>query len=75
MKTINISGIKPLALVVTPEEGTANLSARLDYEYLLEDGSTYKNASMNIPLTTAQQTTIKNFVLAAITKAKELEGI
>ncbi len=79
MKTISITDIKPLALVITPEQGehglTGNLLARLDYEYLLADGTGHKNMSMDIPLTAAQQTTIKNFVANAVTKAKQVEGI
>lgn len=77
LKTVTVNDIKFNALVVTyvsvDEKGTQKLNARLDYEYLQSDGSTLKNASQELVLSTGDTSTLTNFINSKMTAMRALE--
>jgi hypothetical protein len=77
LKTVTVNDIKFNALVLTyvttDDKGTQKLNARLDYEYLQSDGSSLKNASQEITLTSGDITTLTNFINTKMTAMRALE--
>lgn len=78
LKTVTVNDIKFNALVVTyvtiDDKGTQKLNARLDYEYLQSDGSSLKNASQELVLTSGDTSTLTNFINSKMTSMRTLEG-
>ena len=67
IKTVDVNEIKFNALVVTyttDSIGTQKLQARMDYEYLQNDGTPLKNASSEMVLSSGDITTLTNFINA-----------
>lgn len=77
LKTVTVNDIKFNALVVTyvstDDKGTQKLNARLDYEYLQSDGSSLKNASQEIVLTSGDTSTLTNLINSKMTAMRALE--
>lgn len=77
LKTVTVNDIKFNALVVTyvsvDDKGTQKLNARLDYEYLQSDGSTLKNASQELTLTSGDSSTLTNFINSQMNVIRGLE--
>jgi hypothetical protein len=66
LKSVTVNDIKFNALVVTyvstDDKGTQKLQARMDYEYLQADGSSLKNASSEMVLSSGDISTLTNFI-------------
>jgi hypothetical protein len=77
LKTVDVNSLKFNALVVTyvqiDDKGGQKLNARLDYEYLQSDGSSLKNASSNIVLSTGDISTLTSFITSKMAAQQTLE--
>jgi len=77
IKTVDVNEIKFNALVVTyttDSIGTQKLQARMDYEYLQNDGTPLKNASSEMVLSSGDITTLTNFINAKMLVIRAQEG-
>jgi hypothetical protein len=77
LKTVTVNDIKFNALVLTyvivDDKGTQKLQARLDYEYLQSDGSTLKNTSQELVLTSGDTSTLISFINSKMAIMRTLE--